>query len=164
MNITRGIIAGFLGAVAGVILSVLLVSSYLLMYWYFNDTNELLRRDDITYWREHGATPLVGCAIYLGLAAWVTFTPDRKYSLAKTLAILLISTLSLMFFLNLVHLAPPQPRRMEFYEGFTLTDFFRILILPLLVACVLIFLRRSGSTNSKPENLEVTPSDHAPPE
>ena len=146
MNITRGLIAGVLGIFAGLILPVLLIGSYLLLSWYFNETFEMDRSADIAYWRKYGMEPLTGCAIYLGLTAWATYTPKRNYGFAKTLAILFFCSIALMVFTNILIQSLPQSRSPERYNGFTLTEFFILLIPPLVVASVLIAVRRSGTS------------------
>ncbi|MCA9014279.1 MAG: hypothetical protein KDA77_03000 [Planctomycetaceae bacterium] len=144
MNITRGLIAGILGTLAGLILPVLLVGSYLLLSWYCNETFEMDRRADIAYWRNYGEMPLAGCAIYLGLAAWATYTPKRNYGLAKTLAILFFCSIPLMILVSRLQTEPLQPRGSTPTYPLTLSEFVRILIPPLIVACVLIAIRGSG--------------------
>jgi hypothetical protein len=150
MNITRGLIAGLLGALVGLILPVLLVGSYLLLSWYFNETFEMDRRADIAYWRDFGDAPLAGCAIYLGLAAWATYTPQQIYGFAKTLAILFFCSMALMALIIIFQQTPSQPRSAERDYSLSLTDLLTLLIPPLLVACVLIAVRRSGAKETEP--------------
>jgi hypothetical protein len=152
MNITRGLIAGVLGIFAGLILPVLLVGSYLLLSWYFNETFEMDRRADIAYWRNYGEMPLAGCAIYLGLAAWATYTPKRNYGLAKTLAILFFCSIPLMILLSFLQTEPLPPRGSTPRYPLTLSEFVRIMIPPLAVASVLIAVRRAGTKETEPES------------
>ncbi|QDT44733.1 hypothetical protein Pan241w_48490 [Gimesia alba] len=155
MNITRGLIAGVLGIFAGLILPVLLVGSYLLLTWYFNETFEMDRRADIAYWRKYGMEPLTGCAIYQGLTAWATYTPKRNYGFAKTLAILFFCSMALMVFINILYQSPPQPRSANRDYGLSLSGFLFLLIPPLIVACVLIAVRRAGTKETEPESEPV---------
>lgn len=93
MNIRRGLIAGLIGAVLGMVVPVLVIGLYTVLYWYFNETFEIDRRDDIASWKRDGVSPLVGCAIFVGLASWVTYTPRREFRFTKTLAILFFTSL-----------------------------------------------------------------------
>ncbi|MCH9654518.1 MAG: hypothetical protein K0U86_22295 [Planctomycetes bacterium] len=79
MNIGRGIIAGLIGAVLGVVVPVLVIGLYTLLYWHFNETYDMDRRADIANWKRDAVSPLVGCAIYVGLADLIPVNSTSDY-------------------------------------------------------------------------------------
>lgn len=138
MNFTRGMIAGLIGAVVGVIAPVLVLGLYLMLSWYFNETHGMDRRADMADWQRHGVVPLVGCAIYVGLAAWATYTPQRNFRFAKTLAILFFASL---FLYVLVSLFDPAPATRYTNQELSLWKFLMLLLPPVVVAVLLVISR-----------------------
>lgn len=138
MNFTRGMIAGLIGAVVGVIVPVLVLGLYLILTWYFNETHGMDRRADMADWQRDGVVPLVGCAIYVGLAAWATYTPQRNFRFAKTLAILFFASL---FLYVLVTFFTPAPATRYTYREPPFSEFLMLFLPPVVVAVLLVISR-----------------------
>ncbi|MCH9789311.1 MAG: hypothetical protein K0U82_00725 [Planctomycetes bacterium] len=148
MNIGRGIIAGLIGAVLGVVVPVLVIGLYTLLYWHFNETYDMDRRADIANWKRDAVSPLVGCAIYVGLAAWATYTPRREFRFAKTLAVLFFTSMLLTMLIGSMRQTPTRySYRTEDFQ-MSLSGFLLLFLPPLLVSCVMVF-RRCGKTGVK---------------
>ncbi|WP_298868360.1 hypothetical protein [uncultured Gimesia sp.] len=142
MNIVRGLIAGLIGAVLGVVVPVVVIGLYTILYWYFNETSDLVRRDDITSWKRDAVDPLVGCAIYVGLAAWATYTPRREFRFSKTLVILFFTSMLLIILLNSMRQTPDTYRHSTAEDlRMSLPEFLMLLLPPLLVSCVMVINR-----------------------
>ncbi|WP_417393521.1 hypothetical protein [Gimesia sp.] len=140
INICRGLIAGLLGALTGLLGPVLIVGIYTLLNWYFHQTPEIDRRADMQYWRYHAVAPLAGTTIYLSLAAWATYTPRGTYRFASTLVILLFISFPLTGFLMNTRLTPhrqPYDNSPPLY----FSEFLIMLLAPTLVASLLIVIR-----------------------
>lgn len=155
MNIIRGLIAGLLGTLVGLLGPVLIVGSYTLLYWYFHETPEMDRRADMDYWRFHAVMPLAGTTIYFGLAAWATFTPRGDYRFARTLVMLLCISFPLTAILMDAILIPRR-RPYDNSPPLYVSEFLIMLLTPTLVAATLIIIRsrrkEEAGTNELSEN------------
>ncbi|MCA9006858.1 MAG: hypothetical protein KDA70_16400 [Planctomycetaceae bacterium] len=155
MNMIRGLIAGLLGTLVGLLGPVLIVGSYTLLYWYFHETPEMDRRADMKYWRLHAVMPLAGSTIYLGLTAWATFTPRGDYRFARTLVILFCIALPLTGILMKTSLTPER-RPYDNSPPLYFSEFLIMLLTPTLVAATLIIIRsrrkEETDTNELSEN------------
>ena len=144
-----------LGALAGVLGPVLMVGSYTLLKWHFQETPEMDRSADIDYWRRHAVYPLAGTTIYLGLTAWATCTPRGNYRFARTLVMLFCIALPLTGILMKTGLTP-QRQPYENSPPLYFSEFLIMLLTPTLIAAILIFIRSrhrdEAGTNELPEN------------
>jgi predicted permease len=148
MNFARGIIAASIWAGAGPILTVLVVAGFQLLSWQFNNTPEIDRKYDMAWWRMHAVPPLVGISIYLGTAALATYTPHRNQGFAKTLAILFGTALPFTWFLAQLELTPKRYKSIE-HPDLYFSEFLLLFLPPLVIAGVLMAVRRSESRSSE---------------
>lgn len=144
MNVARGIIAGLVWAVAGVVVPVLVVGGYTILSWHVNNTSAIDREYDVGWWRMHAVPPLVAVSVYLGLTAWATYTPKRNYGFAKTLAILFSSAILLAMFLS-AFISTPRRYKSAEDPGVPLSGYLLLFLPPLIVSCLLVAVRRSGA-------------------
>ncbi|QDT99396.1 hypothetical protein [Gimesia aquarii] len=146
MIIMRGMIAGLIGALVGGVVPLVLISLYTITSWYFHNTYEIDRQADIAYWRNEVVYPILGVAIYFGLAAWATYTPKGNYRFTKTLAILFFLSIPLTLFIRVLRQPTPQYKTIEVPNAY-FSEFLLLFLPPLLITCVMIAFRSSVTHN-----------------
>ncbi|HEY3964033.1 MAG TPA: hypothetical protein VGM05_05705 [Planctomycetaceae bacterium] len=97
LNVFRGLMMAVICALAGVTVSVAVLSAIAVCRWYAWGANDVDWRYEMSFVTNAMPSMISGFAAVFGAAGWATYAPRGSFRLAKTLAIILLVSLPLWF-------------------------------------------------------------------
>jgi hypothetical protein len=158
MNIKRGLIAALICAITGAASAVLFIAVFLVGNWVLYDTHAVKRKFDIRWMATAWTVPAIGVAIYLGLTAFATYTPNMNYGFARTFAIIFLLSIPMAAFLGSLELTPKRVKSLE-HPILYPSELSLLAFPPMTVAILLLATRINLGSNLRSTKESTEPSD-----
>lgn len=150
LNVFRGLIGAVICALAGITVSVAVLSAIAVCRWYAWGANDVDWRYDMSFVTNAMPSVISGFAAVFGAAGWATYAPRGSFRLARTLAIIFVVSLPLWFLVGYaaewIGLAPRQSK--DDYSHAEFAGLLVVLTVPVLTAAGLTAVRIRAAKQS----------------
>lgn len=140
MNIRRGLIAGTIWGLAGLVSPVCVIAAFTIVRWWLEGTRDFDREYDVAWWTMRAYPGIVVVPMFLFFAGLATYAPRRCFGFAKTLLILLITSLPLSIVLAAAGMAHRRIKGEE-HPPMYLSEVLMFLIPVAAISCMLLYYR-----------------------